>query len=131
MLTGGLDQIDVCSSAYRWGIRAGFIGGFLIPGGEFVAGAKLARAARVTHLHHLLPRQFVRFFEAAGLKINQKQFLVRLDAEFHRLLHGKGGGEAWENSWNQQWRKFFEQNPNASGPQVLAKLDELRGLFGI
>jgi hypothetical protein len=45
MLTGGIDQVDVCSDAFRQGGRSGLVVGFLIPGGgEAKFGFKVTKS---------------------------------------------------------------------------------------
>ena len=79
--------------------------------------------------HHLLPRQFKKEFERAGLDI--EDFVVPLPKEFHKRIHGKGGGAAWRNSWNMQWAQFFDKNPNPSKADILWQLERVKKEFGI
>jgi len=47
MLTGGLDQIDICSGAFKQGGRSGFMAAFFVPGSKVGTGVKAARVSRV------------------------------------------------------------------------------------
>jgi hypothetical protein len=79
--------------------------------------------------HHLLPRQFRPEFEAASLDI--EDYVVELPRDSHKDVHGRGGGDAWINSWNQQWKRFFQRNPNASSEEILQQLESMKRGFGI
>ena len=81
------------------------------------------------HTHHLLPRQFRGKFEQAGLDI--EDYTVELPRDFHEGIHGKGGGDAWINSWNQQWKRFFDRNRNPSRDLILQQLEAMKQEFGI
>ncbi|MDA8215417.1 MAG: DUF2380 domain-containing protein [Nitrospiraceae bacterium] len=87
----------------------------------------------VKHAHHLLPRQFGAYFKAAGLNINEQKLLRDLDVEFHKIIHGKGGGEAWQNSWNMQWGRFFEGTMpgEKTKDEILEELKRLMSEKGI
>jgi hypothetical protein len=86
-------------------------------------------ASTPTERHHLLPRQFKREFERAGLNI--EDYVKELPRDFHKDVHGRGGGENWINSWNKQWDKFFRENPNASAGKILEQLEKMKREFGI
>jgi RHS repeat-associated protein len=81
-----------------------------------------------TEIHHLLPRQFRQKFEQAGLDI--EKYTKELPKSRHRLkpdgLHAQG-----PNGWNQQWNKFFNENPNATKQQILDQLDKMLTSFGL
>jgi RHS repeat-associated protein len=93
-----------------------------------IVGAKSARAA--TEMHHLLPQavRFRKFFERAGLNI--EDFRIPLDAAKHRLnpggVHTNSGG-----NWNRVWDDFFKGNPNATRQEILDQLASMRRDFGI
>jgi Predicted lipoprotein of unknown function (DUF2380) len=38
---------------------------------------------------------------------------------------GRGG------AWNNAWREFFEQNPNASASQILRQMNKMADEFGL
>jgi RHS repeat-associated protein len=79
--------------------------------------------------HHLLPRQFKERFERAGLDI--EEYKVKVPAEFHKDIHGRGGGDFWESSWNPTWEQFFEDNPTPTQDQILVQLHEMAEEFDI
>jgi len=92
---------------------------------------KKSEEAAVIERHHLLPRQFREEFRRAGIK-NIDDFTVELERDFHKILHGKGGGEAWFNSWNQQWKRFFiEKHYEPSVEEIFSMLDFLKTWFGM
>ena len=93
--------------------------------------ATLAKAARAaTEIHHLLPqaKRFKKFFERAGLDI--EDFKIPLNRARHRLnpggLHTNSGG-----NWNRVWDDFFRANPNATRQEILDQLARMRRDFGI
>jgi len=77
--------------------------------------------------HHLLPRQFKRFFEEAGLDI--EDYKILLDKADHRLK--PSGLHTGENNWNKQWKDFFRQNLNATKEEILNQLDKMMKAFGL
>ena len=83
----------------------------------------------IIHNHHMLPQQFRAKFKQAGLNI--EDYTVDLPSNFHYDIHGRGGGEKWRNSWNQQWLHFFDQNRNPSRDQILNQLQKMKQEFGI
>jgi RHS repeat-associated protein len=76
--------------------------------------------------HHFFPRspEFRRFFDATN--INVDDFVMNMPGDLHRLkpdgLHtgtGRGG------DWNQSWRDYFEEFPNASQEQIFQHGEEM------
>jgi len=85
-----------------------------------VAGRALAE------VHHLLPLQFADRFEDVGLKV--KDFAMRIEREFHRKLHGKGG--KWIDSWNAEWKRFWDKYPRTGpAPDKQTVLNHYADLF--
>ena len=72
--------------------------------------------------HHLLPQQFKKQFEKAGLDI--EKYKIPLDKADHRLK--PDGLHTGTNNWNKQWTDFFKQNPNVRQDQVLNQLDKMK-----
>jgi hypothetical protein len=91
--------------------------------GAYVRSAKLGRRVprallgpTKVHRHHLLPRAFRAEFKARGINIDD--FAVELGETFHlRSIHGRGD-LVTPGQYNQRWRKFFEDNPNASAKDI-------------
>lgn len=83
-------------------------------------GAKFER-------HHLLPQQFREQFTKAGLNI--EEFTVNLPKELHRLK--PGGLHTGSRNWNKQWRKFFQENPNATKSEILQHLEKMKNDFNL
>jgi RHS repeat-associated protein len=63
--------------------------------------------------HHIFPQaeRFSDFFKRAGIDIDK--WTVKIDEHFHKELHGKGGGV-----WNERWRQFMDEQPNASANEI-------------
>jgi RHS repeat-associated protein len=81
--------------------------------------------------HHLLPNQFREQFKKAGIDIDHPDVRMRLPRSVHKDIHGKGGGEAFENSWNKQWGRFFDANPGPTAPEIEAQLEKMTEDFGL
>jgi len=78
-------------------------------------GSRLTSSIVKAERHHLLSRQFKDFFDLAQIKnINDSRFMRTLDMELHKVIHGKGGGETYLNSWNMQWKNYFQESRNRS-----------------
>ncbi|MBL0155547.1 MAG: DUF2380 domain-containing protein [Bryobacterales bacterium] len=93
--------------------------------GSLVYGALLG----ATNVHHLLPRQFARFFSRAGL--NVEDYTLVMGTAAHRLRPGglhTGKGEA---NWNGAWRAYFARSPDAGREQILEHLTKMRKDFGL
>lgn len=81
----------------------------------------------VIEQHHLLPQQFKKQFEKAGLDI--EKYKIPLDKADHRLK--PDGLHTGANNWNKQWDDFFKQNPNARQDQILNQLDKMKKASGL
>jgi len=79
-----------------------------IAGGIVRAGKGVKR---IIEKHHLLPRQFRETFQHPDRGLNIDDYIVQMEREKHKIIHGKGGGEAWENSWNKHWERWIADNP--------------------
>ena len=77
--------------------------------------------------HHLLPQQFKKQFEKAGLDI--EDYKIPLDKADHRLK--PDGLHTGENNWNKQWSDFFRDNPDATKPEILNQLDKMQKTSGL
>jgi len=95
----------------------------------WVVRAAEGEGARVIERHHLLPRRFREYFEAAGLDINAPEFIVELPRDVHRLK--PYGLHTGPDNWNRLWRDFFTENPNASPEEILQYLDWMMRRFGL
>jgi RHS repeat-associated protein len=85
------------------------------------------------HQHHLFPQdpKLTPYWERAG--VNQGR-AVKLDADWHlRVVHGSKGiaGVGKGGIWNENWRQFFDKNPNASREQIEKHLDEMKKGFNL
>jgi hypothetical protein len=90
-----------------------------------------AKAAKLLaeERHHYLAKQFGWFFKRAGLNI--EDYTVMLERNLHKVIHGKGGGEAYLNSWNKVWERWINANLKASPAAILQQMTEMRKQFGI
>ena len=95
--------------------------------GAVKAGTKVAK--EVVEGHHLLPTQFKPQFEAAGLKI--EDFIIPLDKSTHRLKPGGIHTGPFEDSWNGQWKQFFDIQKDRSAEEILEHLKKMRKHFKI
>ena len=79
--------------------------------------------------HQLLPNQFAQRFRKAGLE--PEDLKIHLAKARHRLKPDGIDTGRFEESWNGQWEKFFEQKPNAGAEEILEQLATMRKDFGI
>ncbi|MBC7227548.1 MAG: DUF2380 domain-containing protein [Thermoflexales bacterium] len=86
-------------------------------------------AEEVIERHHLLPQEFQRYFERAGLDIEAPEFIVELPRDAHRLR--PGGLNTGPENWNKLWRDFFRRNTNAGPEKILEHLDWMMRRFGL
>jgi hypothetical protein len=85
--------------------------------------------------HHLLVKQFARYFKECGIPIDEFQIIMR--AADHRLkpdgLHtGKGRG----GDWNAEWDKFIKDWPDSDNSpkhqeRIHDKLEEMKKRYRI
>jgi RHS repeat-associated protein len=94
---------------------------------EVVALVKGAGKSKIIEQHHLLPKQFKQQFKKAGLNI--EDYKIPLDKADHTLK--PDGLHTGTNNWNKQWSDFFEQNPNATKPEILDQLDKMQKASGL
>jgi hypothetical protein len=80
--------------------------------------------------NHWLPQQadLKARFKSAGL--DNDEYTEVMDRNQHKEIDGKEGGEAWENSVNRQWEKFFKDYPDATNSDILDQLGKLKAYFG-
>ncbi len=95
-------------------------------GAAVEGGTKLLSAAKLMD-HHLLPQQFGKFFEAAGININK--FTVTLSEAAHlRGVHGSGLADM-PGGWNKAWKGWIEANPNATSKEIYQQLGKMMDEF--
>jgi RHS repeat-associated protein len=90
---------------------------------QVLQATKLKGLTGIIEKHHLLPTQFLKEFKRVGLNIDD--YLKPLDRAIHKLIHGKGGGQLNQLSWNKNWEAFFQRNPQATAKQILKFKDEM------
>jgi RHS repeat-associated protein len=70
--------------------------------------------------HHVLPKEFIKDFQKAGLNIHDPTFGAWVDKKLHR---------DWSYQYNQEWRRFFneftEQGTEPSIEQILRLAQDL------
>ncbi len=86
-------------------------------------------AEEVIEHHHLLPREFQKYFEAAGLDIDSPEFIIELPRDAHRLR--PNGLHTGPENWNKLWKEFFQRNPTAEADEILQHLDWMMRRFGL
>jgi RHS repeat-associated protein len=82
--------------------------------------------------HHFFPKstEFRQYFDAAD--INVEDFVMNMPAELHRQLpDGLHTGTGRGGDWNQSWRDFFRENPNATQEQIFQQGEELIQRFPV
>ncbi|MCE1248190.1 MAG: DUF6531 domain-containing protein [Firmicutes bacterium] len=118
-----------------------------IPVGSFRVTAKIAKYTKKPEsitkqmkrmrsegyeLHHLFPKEYESFFKKAGIEIEEYENKIWLKHDSHKIVHGKGGGDAYLKSWNKRWGDYFKKNPNANSKAILNHFYDLRlEFFGI
>ena len=81
-------------------------------------------------VHHLLPQanEFRRYFDDTGLDI--EDYTMDVPRDTHIEIHsGQGMGRG--GAWNNAWREFFRDNPNASGEQIIEQMNRMADQFGL
>ncbi|HEX8823357.1 MAG TPA: TIGR02269 family lipoprotein [Archangium sp.] len=76
--------------------------------------------------HHIFPQELAAWFKLK--KIDIHAFTLRLPRSFHRWLHsgsGRGG------QWNETWRQFQRENPEANKDRIWRFAFELMTRFGV
>ena len=91
-------------------------------------GVEVRRRGKIytADIHHLLPQsnEFRKYFEDAGLDVDD--YTMELTPDVHRLLpNGIHTGTGRGGDWNNTWREFFRDNPNASREQILNQMDKM------
>ena len=81
--------------------------------------------------HHLMPRQFEKFFNARGINIDK--FTVTMDHAVTHLkgVHGTGNMGQMPGRWNQIWADWIKANPNATSKQIFQQAGQMMDDFGI
>ena len=89
-----------------------------------------AENAAKMEIHHLLPQQFAVFFERVGL--DPQDYTMELSASDHRLKPNGIHVGLRPESWNGQWKQFFESHGlNYTKQDVLDQLANMKHEFGI
>lgn len=79
--------------------------------------------------HHIFPQTFRRYFEQNGINIDQHT--ITLGSNNHlRGIHGRGIG-SMPGRWNDRWRNFIENNPNASQREIYQFGGRLMDEYGL
>jgi RHS repeat-associated protein len=93
----------------------------MLPG--VIAMGHVKDLSKVTHKHHLLPKQFKEFFKKAGLNI--EDFKIPISGDKHIM---KGG--VHPKGWNKDWDKFIKSNdPNPE--KILDYMNKMRKKYNI
>jgi hypothetical protein len=79
-------------------------------------------AAPGVNLHHLFPQQFKNDFLEKGVDIDK--FTIPLDPKSHQNLHFN------PVNWNNEWRDYLINNPNASQKDLYNKAEQMLSTSG-
>ena len=80
-----------------------------------IARVRLERGMFDLERHHTLPRQFRVWFNRAGIDFEDS--VIFLPRSQHPLREG-GGVHTGRDHWNAQWKRFFDEYPNATSDQI-------------
>lgn len=74
--------------------------------------------------HHLLPKtqEFAENFKKAGINVHDAKFGILLVYEDHT----KAGDSLHSNGWNPEWKRFFQENSDATALQILDQLESMK-----
>ena len=78
--------------------------------------------------HHIFPQQEVLAIWFTSRHIDIHAYTIRLPKSFHAWLHSGG---AQGGQWNAAWRKFMDENRNASAEDMWRFAGELMIRFGV
>jgi len=102
-------------------------------GTKSVAGSKEQQALpspKVLHRHHILPREFKKWFRQRGIK-NIDDYTIEIAGDSHQKgVHGKGLGNL-PGDWNPRWDAFIRKNPYAEPGEIMKHAEDLLSEFGL
>jgi len=95
------------------------------------AGQKLLGYTGKLADHHIMPRQFEKFFGARGINIDE--FTVSVDHAVTHLkaIHGRGNMGQMPGRWNTVWGDWIKANPNATATEIYQQAGRMMDDFGI
>jgi len=79
-------------------------------------------------VHHLFVQELEYEFARRGINIHSPEYLIDIDPEAHRIVHGKGLGE--EGGLNYMWKQWFKDSPEATRADILRQNEVFRRHFG-
>jgi RHS repeat-associated protein len=103
---------------YMRGVLEAGVPGWLVPSG---LSTKTLRGAFRLERHHNLPKEFIEFFRAARLDI--EDFVVLIPRWYHRLK--PFGIHTGKDNWNAIWQEFIRRNPGATAGEIMAQLNRM------
>ena len=68
--------------------------------------ARVYRAYPKVHVHHLLPRKFIRWFEKQKIDIHDHKYLLPIEEGEHYDVHGRG--KIYDPDWNAKWWEWIK-----------------------
>ena len=80
--------------------------------------------------HHIFPQQFKSYFSKKGIDIDLHTVSVPHKTTHLRGLHGNGNANM-PGGWNQRWKSFIDNTPNASAKDVYQFAGKLMDEYGI
>jgi len=92
------------------------------------------------HQHHLFPQELKGWFAErfAGLKEDIHDYTVYLSEGEHSAVHTRGEGKVVRGvkepdlkGWNQEWKDFKNDHPQATPQEIFEKAGRLMDKYGI
>jgi RHS repeat-associated protein len=81
--------------------------------------------------HHIFAQQFAQWFRDRNLDEALIRLTVPLTAAAHRLRSGPGVHTSEGGNWNNAWRRWIQDNPNATPQQIVKQAKQFLVDFGI
>ncbi|MDX2111241.1 MAG: RHS repeat-associated core domain-containing protein [Verrucomicrobiota bacterium] len=95
------------------------------------AGQKLLGYTGKLADHHLMPRQFEKFFKSRGITIDDFTVSVDHNVTHLKAIHGTGNMGQMPGRWNQIWGDWIKANPNATSKEIFQQAGQMMDDFGI
>jgi hypothetical protein len=95
------------------------------------AGQKLLGYTGKLADHHVMPRQFEKFFKSRGIGIDDFTVSVDHNVTHLKAIHGTGNMGQMPGRWNQIWGDWIKANPNATSKEIFQQAGQMMDDFGI
>jgi len=107
------------------------ISSFLAAKNAVPAGQKLLGYTGKLADHHVMPRQFEKFFKSRGIGIDDFTVSVDHNVTHLKAIHGTGNMGQMPGRWNQIWGDWIKANPNATSKEIFQQAGQMMDDFGI